>query len=267
MDESRGLRPAGAERVNGIHAGSPKCRRDQDIPATRAAVTPSGWQECPGTCTCPVPKRSSGTPGGSVTEIFAARLGENPWGAIVSGAAERHGSWAVGGIGELHVAQQLQRLAGAWFICHDVQLPGRGNLDHLLLGPAGPVVVNAKYTGAKPVVVDSGRMQVGGRDRGYLGQAEREADVVTKALGHLLPEGVGTFACIAVVGWGPQHLQDRTRPDVRVLRPEQLVAALARAPRRLSDCRVRELTRASRTPQTWAARQRPRSPRKAADAL
>lgn len=59
--------------------------------------------------------------------------------------AER--AWAAGAAGEARVAAILESLqAKGWMTLHDVHWPGRpkANLDHVLVGPGGVVVVDAK---------------------------------------------------------------------------------------------------------------------------
>ena len=63
--------------------------------------------------------------------------------------AER--AWAAGAEGEARVARILDELQlQGWMALHDVRWPGRpkANLDHLLVGPGGVIVVDAKnWTG------------------------------------------------------------------------------------------------------------------------
>ena len=60
-------------------------------------------------------------------------------------------AWAAGAKGEARVAQVLDELdAHGWKVLHDVRWPGqhKANLDHVLVGPGGVIVVDAKnWTG------------------------------------------------------------------------------------------------------------------------
>lgn len=66
---------------------------------------------------------------------------------------EERANRRLGGLGERHVAEQLQPLtAKGWTLFHDVpkvEEGGRENIDHLLVGPQGLVVVETK-TRSKP---------------------------------------------------------------------------------------------------------------------
>ena len=60
-------------------------------------------------------------------------------------------AWDAGAVGERMVADKLGELVPrGWYVLHDVHWPGRpkANLDHVLVGPGGVVVVDAKnWTG------------------------------------------------------------------------------------------------------------------------
>ncbi|MPY12083.1 NERD domain-containing protein [Arthrobacter bussei] len=56
-------------------------------------------------------------------------------------------AWLAGAEGEQRVGDQLSRLeAEGWAVLHDVHWPGRpkANLDHILVGPGGVLVIDAK---------------------------------------------------------------------------------------------------------------------------
>ncbi|MDQ0827749.1 hypothetical protein QFZ60_003922 [Arthrobacter sp. B2I5] len=60
-------------------------------------------------------------------------------------------AWDAGAVGERVVAEKLSELVPrGWYVLHDVHWPGRpkANLDHVLVGPGGVVVVDSKnWTG------------------------------------------------------------------------------------------------------------------------
>lgn len=79
--------------------------------------------------------------------------------AVGGGSAERKaeelaasgdasaGAWAAGAEGERRAAAELARLSEAWTVLHDRLLsPGRSpvNLDHVVVGPAGAFLIDAK---------------------------------------------------------------------------------------------------------------------------
>jgi Nuclease-related domain len=58
---------------------------------------------------------------------------------------ERWGNWFVGKRGELAVAEALKDLPDEYVLLNDLMLPdGRGNVDHLVMGPNGLFVIETK---------------------------------------------------------------------------------------------------------------------------
>lgn len=65
----------------------------------------------------------------------------------VQQAERTHRAWNAGAAGELLVADRLDLLAGdGWLALHDLHWPGRpkANLDHLIVGPGGVLIIDAK---------------------------------------------------------------------------------------------------------------------------
>lgn len=93
--------------------------------------------------------------------------------------AER--AWAAGAEGEARVARILEELqTHGWRVLHDVRWPGRpkANLDHVLVGPGGVIVVDAKnWTGN--VQLRNGVLRQNGysREREVTGVIEQGAAV------------------------------------------------------------------------------------------
>jgi hypothetical protein len=81
--------------------------------------------------------------------------------------------WDRGATGEEHVGQILERLRDhGWHVLHDIDM-GRGNVDHLLVGPAGVLTVETKSHG--------GRIYAPGIDEKMLKQAYAQAKAVSEA--------------------------------------------------------------------------------------
>ncbi|WP_427004579.1 nuclease-related domain-containing protein [Pseudarthrobacter sp. H2] len=90
-------------------------------------------------------------------------------------------SWSVGATGEAMVATKTGELAASgWSALHDVHWPGRpkANLDHILIGPGGIVVVDAKNWSGN-VQAGGGRLRQNGyrKDREVLAASEQGAAV------------------------------------------------------------------------------------------
>ena len=138
----------------------------------------------------------------------AAALTPKP---VITPESQSTRAWKVGSEGEERVAEVMATVTGVATL-HDRLVPGtRANIDHIVVGPSGVFVVDAKkYTGAIEVRDRGGlfrideRLYVNNRDRtskveGVLGQLE----VVRTALGDAFPNvEVQGVLCFIGCYWG-----------------------------------------------------------------
>lgn len=125
-------------------------------------------------------------------------------------------SWRTGAEGERRVGRHLEALAGGGRIevLHDRSIPGsRANLDHLVVGPSGIFVVDAKrYKGRVEARRDGSfpgpgpdRLFIAGRDRTRLVEAMAlQVEAVRAALHHLYadpPVAVVPVLCFIDAEW------------------------------------------------------------------
>ena len=105
-----------------------------------------------------------------------ARWGDRLGGVILAVTTEPQSTraWVIGAAGEEKLARALEGIEGLQ-VLHDRRVPGtKGNVDHILIAPAGVFVVDAKqYHGRidpEPRLVPPAghRLYVGGRDRSAL---------------------------------------------------------------------------------------------------
>ena len=90
---------------------------------------------------------------------------------VVSVEPQSTRAWAVGAAGEEKLAAELDRVAGLRML-HDRRVPGtRGNIDHIVIAPAGVFVIDAKNNQGRIEIRDYGsffrtdhRLTIGGRD-------------------------------------------------------------------------------------------------------
>jgi hypothetical protein len=138
---------------------------------------------------------------------------------------ERHDR---GATGEEQVGGLLGGMSGrGWHVIHDVSL-GRGNVDHVLIGPGGVFTVETKSR--------SGPVQVGRVHGSVLAQAQAQRRTIERALGvHVEPLLVFSRA------WVDRPLS--RRKGVRVVPARMLLSYLDRQPQRLT---VEEVQRAHR---------------------
>ncbi|MEW9871537.1 nuclease-related domain-containing protein [Arthrobacter sp. HS15c] len=138
-------------------------------------------------------------------------------------------SWDTGAVGERVVADRLSQLIPhGWYVLHDVHWPGRPKaiLDHVLVGPGGIVVVDAKnWTGE--VRVSSGVLWQGRYSRtqsveGALAQCAAVASVLSPPHRRL----VRPLICMAA----QPDLFGITSSDVAVAGVERVVSAVTALP-------------------------------------
>jgi hypothetical protein len=143
-------------------------------------------------------------------------------------------SWDAGAAGEHVVAEKLSELVPrGWYVLHDVHWPGRpkANLDHVLVGPGGVVVVDAKnWTGE--VRVSSGVLWQGRYARtqaveGALAQCAAVASVMAPPHRRL----VRPLICMAA----QPDLFGVTKADVPVAGARRVVGAIESLPQVLDQ--------------------------------
>jgi Nuclease-related domain len=143
---------------------------------------------------------------------------------------ERHDR---GAVGEEHVGRLLDGLGGrGWYAIHDVSL-GRGNVDHIAIGPGGVFTVETKS--------HPGPVQVSRLHGSVLTQAQAQRRAIERATGaHVEPLLVFSRA------WVDRPLG--RRKGVRVVPARMLPGYLERQPQRLAADeieRARELVAAA----------------------
>ncbi len=151
-------------------------------------------------------------------------------------------TWQAGADGERLVAERLDRLREhGWHALHDARWPGRpkANLDHLVVGPGGVVVVDAKnWTGT--VDVRNGVLRQNGRKR--LKHTESVLTQAAAVAAVLPPEGRRHVkGCLCLVRHG--DLQERTADGAVLLGLGRLEGAMLALPPVLDPDAVERLSR------------------------
>lgn len=138
-------------------------------------------------------------------------------------------AWDAGAAGERVVAEKLSELVPrGWYVLHDVHWPGRpkANLDHVLVGPGGVVVVDSKnWTGEVRVasgVLWQGRYARTQAVEGALAQCAAVASVLTPPHRRL----VRPLICMAA----QPDLFGITSSDVAVAGSQRLLGAIEALP-------------------------------------
>lgn len=133
--------------------------------------------------------------------------------------------WEQGAAGEVEVAKALEALPPGWVVLHDLAWPGRpkANIDHVVIGPSGVFVVDAKNWSGTVEVRDHVLRQ-NGRQREQAVSSAAEAAI---ALQHVVPDSHPCFAVLCFVG--DKALSGWVR-DVVVCSTSNLVAMLTSRP-------------------------------------
>ena len=134
-----------------------------------------------------------------------------------SAVATRNGTrrWGKGARGRRRLARTLAKLTDpAWVVLHDVVVPGTlANIDHLVVGPPGVVVIDTRNFGGERVWVHEGKMSVGGESIDFLPRVRAEAAAVKDLLG----SGPFQAPVTSVVAVFCRELAIRAAPpDVRI---------------------------------------------------
>lgn len=169
-------------------------------------------------------------------ELSAAELREQ-----LAAAERREHAWSAGAEGERLVANALSDLEPhGWRALHDVHWPGRqrANLDHVVVGPGGVVVVDAKnWSGAVGVRDGSLRQNGSRRDEALEGVSS-----ATAAVAALLPPRYRSAARGVVCLAGQTLPPTGTAPGVVVVGRDHLADHLRSLPPRLSPREVGKVT-------------------------
>lgn len=128
-----------------------------------------------------------------------------------------------GQLGERLVTQLLERLPGDYFLVNDIVL-STGNIDHVLTGPCGVVVIETKRVAGR-IHCDGDHWTVNGRrSKSYSKQAKAGAMAVKGLLAVRHPEFAREFVKAVVVFTEPRCELQISRPAVAVVRFSQLLA-------------------------------------------
>ncbi|MBN2177235.1 MAG: NERD domain-containing protein [Demequinaceae bacterium] len=164
--------------------------------------------------------------------------------------------WIKSSKGEEKIARALKKAEkrGQWKILHSVPLPGGGDVDHLLIGRDGVVVVNTRYyPKAWMTVTPYGIYVSGARTRTYE-QVRRQADRVSEILTKAARVPTKAVPCVALVNGGlfrPEVRWAGSPKDVIVATNWNIRRALCQVDQGLTETQVKRLYEAARRATTW----------------
>jgi len=160
-------------------------------------------------------------------------------------------AWRVGAKGEEKVASELAKLGPAWRVLHAVEVGQNGSdIDHIVIGPAGVVTLNAKRHPGGKVWVGERMVMVNGQKTDYLRNSRFEAQRAARLLSTACGQPVATAAALVFV-----DLDDFTVKqmpvDVHVTTRRRLVGWLRSLPMAIDEDAVDEIYSRARLSNTW----------------
>jgi hypothetical protein len=152
---------------------------------------------------------------------------------------------------EARVARAIDRLEG-WVVLHSLPIgAGEGDLAHLVLGPAGAVVLVSRVSRGRRVRAAGDTFLGAGEPEPALRDAISFREDVASRLGVALGRAVPTASAVVLVGADAASI-DRT--DVPVLFLDQLARWLGHLPTALEPDEVAELVAAASRADVWRDR-------------
>jgi Nuclease-related domain len=135
--------------------------------------------------------------------------------------------WAAGAAGESTVAETLARLGGDYVVINNLPLARRGDVDHVVVGPAGVVVIETKYLSGRIIcAAEDVWIQVKPDEERLIAspaaQVQRAADGVANMLGRNGMRDVPVFPLLVMAH--PRAVLEVEQSPVLVVRPFELVA-------------------------------------------
>jgi hypothetical protein len=170
-------------------------------------------------------------------------------------------------VGELHVADELEKLGSEWVILHDVPVGERGGVvDHLAIGPAGVFAVEVRHQQADTITVRGDVLAINGVARPHV---IRSRDVATDAAVTLTrATALNVPVRGLIVFLAPQSVSVRNEPDdVGVTSDRAVYKWLTDRQSTLDPAQVAMIADAAADPATWRGAVTRRAPGFNADAF
>ena len=161
-----------------------------------------------------------------------------------------------GAKGEERMARVLKRMErkGTWRVLHSIPLPKGGDIDHLLVGRDGVIVINTKHHWHKKITVGSDDIYVGRARTDHVRQVRHQAATASTLLTKACVFEVKVTPCVAIYNGGqfaPEIKRSGTPKGVIVATNWNLPRALWDADDGLIDEIVEAIYEAARRPATW----------------
>ena len=158
-------------------------------------------------------------------------------------------SWYRGALGELEIANILDRLDRRWTVLHAVPVGAAGaDIDHVVIGPGGTFTINTKNHSGKKIWTAGTTFMVDGQKLAHIHHSTFEAKRAARLLSDVTGTPVAVTPLIVVVR--PASLI-RKKPDVTVMESTDLFRWLRRQPQMQTDATVARISWAAERRETW----------------
>jgi Nuclease-related domain len=165
--------------------------------------------------------------------------------------AQNARSWYLGAIGEIVVAEKLERLGSGWHVINAVPVGAAGSdIDHVVIGPTGVFTINTKAHANKKVWAAGQALRINGFKQNYIRNSQHEAERASKLLTSAVGRPISVTPLIVMVGISELNLGVR-RPAVEVVTSRGIVRNLRRRRRVLTPDAVAEIAHVASRRGTW----------------
>jgi hypothetical protein len=169
----------------------------------------------------------------------------------MSPLAQNARSWYLGALGEIVVAEKLERLGDGWRVINAVPVGAAGSdIDHVVVGPAGVFTINTKAHANKKVWAAGQALRINGFKQDYIRNSQHEAARASKLLTTAVGRPVVVTPLIVMVGISELNYGVR-RPEVDVVTSRGIVRNLRRRKPVLSPAEVTEIADVASRRGTW----------------
>lgn len=165
--------------------------------------------------------------------------------------AQNARSWYLGALGEIVVAEKLERLGDGWRVINAVPVGAAGSdIDHVVVGPPGVFTINTKAHANKKVWAAGHALRINGFKQNYVRNSQHEAARASKLLTTAVGRPIAVTPLIVMVGISELNY-GLHKPEVDVVISRGIVRNLRRRRPILTPDEVSEIADVASRRGTW----------------
>lgn len=198
---------------------------------------------------------------GELLRVQAAERHRSRWSRLfgASPVGVESQPWFDAAVGELLVGDLLSGLGDEWAVFHSVPVGlsaglsadvRGGDLDHLVIGPAGCFTITVRNHPGLDIAVDGRTVLIAGVKVSHVRDAEHDLGRAERLLGAALGGGLAVTGILVFVE--PKSLNSRRTPrDLEVLSSSELLPWLAARPEVFDAAEVKRIVAVAEQPASW----------------